>query len=140
MQDDLALRSPDARHRFPTLPLLPKGFTMAARITVDAPRSFLRSRGLPSHGRKADLLQRCRANRVALSPGPEIAGPAPSGTPPGPLVHVAPAPPAQAHAALDGGAGSSDPRPAPVSSLPLADAVRVVGAAAGALSPVDPFD
>lgn len=130
--------SPDARRHFSHLPLAPDGFTVASRITADARGSLLSSRGLHFRGLKADFLQRGCENGVALSPRPEMAGPAPLGTPSVPPACAALAPSAQANAALDGGAGASEPRPAPVSPAPLADASRGDGAAAGALPPVDP--
>lgn len=129
--------SPDARRHFSHLPLAPDGFTVASRITADARGSLLSSRGLRFRGLKADFLQRCCENGVALSPWPEMAGPAPLGTPSVPPACAAPAPSAQANAALDWGAGASEPRPASVSPAPLAEASSGDGAAAGALPPVD---
>lgn len=55
---------------------------MASRIIVDAERFLLNSRGLPSRGRNANLLERCRLHGVALCPPPAVAGPVPSVTPP----------------------------------------------------------
>jgi len=45
---------------------------MASRVTVEDLRSLLSSRGLPTHGRKADLLERCRVHRAALLRAPGV--------------------------------------------------------------------
>lgn len=112
---------------------------MASRITVEALRVLLSSRGLPSRGRKADLLQRCRVNGVALAPPPEVAAPVPSPTSPLTPALAVPAALSGAIAERDGGAGAGDPRPVHVSPVQSAVAGGGSGAAAAAPPPAGPI-
>ena len=46
--------------------------SVASRVTVEDLRSLLSSRGLPTRGRKTDLLERCRVHGVALQRAPGV--------------------------------------------------------------------
>ena len=54
---------------------------MASRITVNRLRSLLSERGLPTDGFKPVLIERCRANGVALSGRDDESAPTPSASP-----------------------------------------------------------
>jgi len=54
---------------------------MASRITVNRLRSLLSERGLPTDGFKPALIERCRANGVALSGRDDESAPTPSASP-----------------------------------------------------------
>jgi len=54
---------------------------MASRITVERLRSLLKARGLPTDGFKPALVERCRANGLALSVRADNLPPAPGSSP-----------------------------------------------------------